>query len=198
MSLRAPTTPYEAAWQQWNYGGGGQRGEPAPRREDFPDEFPTGAAGSKPQMPPVYGGGGPVFDDSGVPVALPPPQGSEGTTRDIPWWETPMPKSAPAPAGPKSNMPPVYGDGPVSGVMPIEPAGSSGWPTDDAGSPAYGGERTGKEWMSSGSTDGYSPASAPTASAPQSMATLSRSTRPRQKLLGRALHAAVAPWTMFR
>ena len=39
MSQRAPTSPYEAAWQRWNYGGGGSRGEPMPRIEDYPDTF---------------------------------------------------------------------------------------------------------------------------------------------------------------
>lgn len=36
---QAPTSPYEAAWQQWNYGGGATRGEPMPRIEDYPDMF---------------------------------------------------------------------------------------------------------------------------------------------------------------
>ena len=39
MSQRAPTSPYEAAWQRWNYGGGASRGEPMPRIEDYPDTF---------------------------------------------------------------------------------------------------------------------------------------------------------------
>ena len=45
MSLRAPTTPYEAAWQQWNYGGGASRGEPMPRSEDYPDMFEEDLSG---------------------------------------------------------------------------------------------------------------------------------------------------------
>ena len=36
---QAPTSPYEAAWQQWNYGGGASRGEPMPRIQDYPDMF---------------------------------------------------------------------------------------------------------------------------------------------------------------
>ena len=31
MSLFAPRTPGEAAWQQWNYGGGAKSGEPMPQ-----------------------------------------------------------------------------------------------------------------------------------------------------------------------
>ena len=59
MSLRAPTSRYEAAWQQWNYGGGGMRGEPPPRPEDYPDD----GGGSQKLMPrpedyPDDGGGG--------------------------------------------------------------------------------------------------------------------------------------------
>lgn len=40
MSMFAPRTPYEAAWQAWNYGGGAQRGEPMPQPENFPPSFP--------------------------------------------------------------------------------------------------------------------------------------------------------------
>jgi hypothetical protein len=36
MSLFAPRSAYEAAWQQWNYGGGAKRGIPQPRPEDYP------------------------------------------------------------------------------------------------------------------------------------------------------------------
>jgi len=36
---KAPTSPYEAAWQQWNDNGAGSRGEPMPRIEDYPDTF---------------------------------------------------------------------------------------------------------------------------------------------------------------
>ena len=42
---QAPTSPYEAAWQQWNYGGGGMRGEPMPRPEDYPDDGSDGGYG---------------------------------------------------------------------------------------------------------------------------------------------------------
>ena len=45
MSLRAPTSPYEAAWQQWNYGGGASRGEPMPRIQDYPDTFEEDLSG---------------------------------------------------------------------------------------------------------------------------------------------------------
>jgi hypothetical protein len=41
MSLFAPRSAYEAAWQQWNYGGGAQRGEPMPRPEDYPAPMQT-------------------------------------------------------------------------------------------------------------------------------------------------------------
>lgn len=53
MSLRAPMNRYEAAWQQWNYGGGAQRGEPMPRPEDYPDagSIPLGRVGEA--LPPV-------------------------------------------------------------------------------------------------------------------------------------------------
>ena len=44
MSQR-PTSPYEAAWQQWNYGGGASRGEPMPRIEDYPDTFEEDPSG---------------------------------------------------------------------------------------------------------------------------------------------------------
>lgn len=37
MSLQAPRNAYEAAWQKWNYGGGGRRGEPMPETDDYPD-----------------------------------------------------------------------------------------------------------------------------------------------------------------
>ena len=39
MSMMAPRSPYESAWQQWNYGGGSSRGEPMPRAADFPPAF---------------------------------------------------------------------------------------------------------------------------------------------------------------
>jgi len=47
MSLRAPTSPYEAAWQQWNYGGGASRGEPMPRIQDYPDTFEEDLSGGQ-------------------------------------------------------------------------------------------------------------------------------------------------------
>ena len=37
MAMSAPRSPYETAWQKWNYGGGASRGEPMPRIEDYPD-----------------------------------------------------------------------------------------------------------------------------------------------------------------
>lgn len=37
MAIFPPRNAYEAAWQQWNYGGGASRGEPAPRPENYPD-----------------------------------------------------------------------------------------------------------------------------------------------------------------
>jgi len=42
---KAPTSPYEAAWQQWNYNGGASRGEPMPRIEDYPDTFEEDLSG---------------------------------------------------------------------------------------------------------------------------------------------------------
>lgn len=39
MSLFAPRNPHEAAWQRWNYGGGGSRGEPMPEKENYPKDF---------------------------------------------------------------------------------------------------------------------------------------------------------------
>jgi len=42
---KAPTSPYEAAWQQWNYNGAGSRGEPMPRIEDYPDTFEEDLSG---------------------------------------------------------------------------------------------------------------------------------------------------------
>lgn len=47
MSMRAPTSPYEAAWQQWNYGGGASRGEPMPRIQDYPDMFEEDLSGGQ-------------------------------------------------------------------------------------------------------------------------------------------------------
>ena len=38
MAIDAPRSPYETAWQQWNYGGR-MRGEPMPRIEDYPETF---------------------------------------------------------------------------------------------------------------------------------------------------------------
>ncbi|MBM4072335.1 MAG: hypothetical protein FJ271_25915, partial [Planctomycetes bacterium] len=37
MAIYPPRNAYEAAWQQWNYGGGAERGDPAPRPEDYLD-----------------------------------------------------------------------------------------------------------------------------------------------------------------
>lgn len=39
MAIDAPRSPYENAWQSWNYGGGRMRGEPMPRIEDYPETF---------------------------------------------------------------------------------------------------------------------------------------------------------------
>jgi hypothetical protein len=39
MAFYEPRSPYEAAWQSWNYGGGRMRGEPMPRIEDYPETF---------------------------------------------------------------------------------------------------------------------------------------------------------------
>ena len=53
MSLRAPTSPYEAAWQEWNYNGGASRGEPMPRIEDYPDTFEEDLSGGPMATPPA-------------------------------------------------------------------------------------------------------------------------------------------------
>jgi hypothetical protein len=42
---KAPTSPYEAAWQEWNYNGGASRGEPMPRIQDYPDTFEEDLSG---------------------------------------------------------------------------------------------------------------------------------------------------------
>ena len=44
---QAPTSPYEAAWQQWNYGGGASRGEPMPRIQDYPEMFEEDLSGGQ-------------------------------------------------------------------------------------------------------------------------------------------------------
>ena len=44
---QAPTSPYEAAWQQWNYNGGASRGEPMPRIQDYPDTFEEDLSGGQ-------------------------------------------------------------------------------------------------------------------------------------------------------
>lgn len=76
MSMRAPTSAYQAAWEQWNYGGGGMRGEPQPRPEDFPDSGyggtvsanPAGPGGVRPQA--TTNGG--YYDANGMPAGAAP------------------------------------------------------------------------------------------------------------------------------
>lgn len=81
MSLTAPRSKYEEAWQRWNYGGGGQRGEPRPQPEDFqrqpyeaPEAHPGHGGVSSPWMKPG-GGGWPPLDPSQGPIATAPPGG---------------------------------------------------------------------------------------------------------------------------
>lgn len=49
MSIFAPRSPYEEAWQQWNYGGGARRGEPRPNPAKFrrPREAPEAHPGKE-------------------------------------------------------------------------------------------------------------------------------------------------------
>jgi hypothetical protein len=53
MSIFAPRSAYEAAWQRWNYGGGASRGEPMPRPEDFPAPSNRGQVVSPMELPPM-------------------------------------------------------------------------------------------------------------------------------------------------
>ena len=62
---QAPTSPYEAAWQQWNYNGGASRGEPMPRIEDYPEMFEEDLGSS--------GHTGDEFDPSGRGTIYHPP-----------------------------------------------------------------------------------------------------------------------------
>ena len=100
MSMFAPRSPYESAWQQWNYGGGASRGEPMPRAADFPPAF---------EGQPMLQGSAPM-PNSPMPMPqqqIPMPQGSQG-----PYGPTiPMPQS---PQGP-------YGGPQYGGSSPMSP-----------------------------------------------------------------------------
>ena len=98
--MMAPGSPYESAWQQWNYGGGASRGEPMPRAADFPSDF---------EGQPMLQGSAPM-PNSPMPMPqqqIPMPQGSQG-----PYGPTiPMPQS---PQGP-------YGGPQYGGSSPMSP-----------------------------------------------------------------------------
>lgn len=66
---QAPISPYEAAWQQWNYGGGASRGEPMPRIQDYPEMFEEDLSGG--QMATDMAAGG--YDPSGRGTIYHPP-----------------------------------------------------------------------------------------------------------------------------
>ena len=83
MSMMAPRSPYEAAWQQWNYGGGASRGEPMPRAADFPSAFegqpmPDGVPYMPQQMPMPQSPQGTYGGPQGPMMGKPGPYGATG------------------------------------------------------------------------------------------------------------------------